>query len=176
MGRGSEALRDLLRLLAVLALPIAIWVGARLVLRVQHPFLYVVSESMRPTLEVGDLIVVEGVGELAIRTGRDGDVIAFYQPGHHGDPDHIIIHRAVGRTIIGGVWHFTTKGDNNPFPDPWKVSPEDIVGRYVLRIPYLGYLFILLSPMVRTSAGGALTACLIIGLIAWTLYDALRRR
>ena len=97
-------------------------------LLLMSPFLVVVSsESMEPTLKVGDIVV------LSHRDPQIGDVIVY----QHGDI--LIIHRLVGEE----QGYYITKGDNyetNKYPDPRKVSPSDVRGVAILRIPYLGYL------------------------------------
>jgi hypothetical protein len=64
-----------------------------------------------------------------------GDVIA-YRYGRE-----IIAHRVVNVTGEG----FVTKGDAMDRPDPWIVRREDVVGRVVACVPYLGYAYVLFS-------------------------------
>jgi len=95
-------------------------------------FVVVTSESMEPTLKVGDLVF------LSHRDPTVGDVIVY----RHGDI--LIIHRLIsqdGDRLI-------TKGDNpntNPEPDPRTVYKSDVVGVAVARVPYVGYIVIFLK-------------------------------
>ena len=84
----------------------------------------------------GDILVVVGVDRDELKVG---DVIVFSLP-HQKVP---VVHRII--KIEDGV--ITTKGDHNPAPDPWKVKYEDIHGKAVFVIPYLGYVKVIFSEM-----------------------------
>jgi len=80
----------------------------------------------------GDLIVLFGSDSL-----QRGDVIVFW--GSASDP---IIHRIVDVHEDGS---YQTKGDNlatNPQsrPDELFIAPRNVIGKAVLRVPYLGWL------------------------------------
>lgn len=85
----------------------------------------VVSGSMVPKLNIGDVIIVKSVekDELEI-----GDIISFRIN------DSIITHRIVD--IVDDK--FQTKGDYNNTPDTDLVQYENIEGKCYLVIPYLG--------------------------------------
>lgn len=101
----------------------------------------VASTTMYPTLVVGDLVRVESVDDPS-QTAADnetGDIIVFYKPS---DPNDIVVHRAVDKFSNATGWYFTTKGDNNPYPDPWLVPDTSLIGKVVTRIPFIGNLFL----------------------------------
>jgi len=117
--------------------------------------LAVASGSMRPTLEVGDLILVQGVHNAckihAAPKGADqpGDIIIFHRPN---DPKReLIVHRAVDKIIgINGSCSFRTQGDAVPGynPDSWVVKESDIVGKYTgAKAPFLGSVALFLEPL-----------------------------
>lgn len=85
--------------------------------------------GMRPTLEIGDIVVVEEVSSMSEINAEPetGDIIAFYRPGE----DVIVVHRAIDKFEVNGTWRFTAKGDNNPDPDPWQIPEENIIGKVV---------------------------------------------
>jgi signal peptidase I len=85
--------------------------------------------GMRPTLEIGDIVVVEEVSNVSEITaeGETGDIIAFYRPGDNV----IVVHRAIEKFEVDGSWYFTAKGDNNTDPDPWQIPEENIIGKVV---------------------------------------------
>jgi signal peptidase len=85
---------------------------------------------MCPTYNFGDLFVAVRADEVKV-----GDVIA-YKYGRE-----IIAHRVVNAALEG----FVTKGDAMDRPDPWIVKREDVVGRVVACVPYLGYAYVLFS-------------------------------
>ncbi len=97
------------------------------------------TASMRPTLEVGDLVVVEAAPYTSIHLG---DVIVFARPNQGGGcSSEVIVHRVVNVTSVGLI----TQGDNrftNPMPDEpsqWPPVPAECVkGVVVLALPFLG--------------------------------------
>lgn len=103
-----------------------------LVIRGDVVLLSVLSGSMNPMLRVGDIIVVAQVDPTTI---VPGDVIAFTDPA--GRKNIIITHRVIACTEEG----FQTKGDACEDQDQFVVNPEDVVGKPVLLLPFIGYLF-----------------------------------
>ncbi len=102
--------------------------------------LAVQSESMSPTFEEGDLIIIQKCDPSTLQAG---DVITF----------HTIIdnkyalntHRIDSIAESNGARSYTTKGDNNAVTDQHIISDVDIVGKYVVRLPYLGNVMNFLS-------------------------------
>ena len=138
------------------------------------PLLVVKTGSMEPTLNVGDVILIdEGVRPEEIRTGPQGDVIVFYKPGTR----ELIVHRAVG--WAGGG--FITKGDANPGIDLWApVPPENLVGKWTgFKIPYwtgVGYASLFLRGEIYPPYGRILLLTLIILNIALIVRDLAERK
>lgn len=101
-------------------------------------FLNVLSGSMSPIMNTGDLVVVTPVGPENIEVG---DIIA------HEDPDRrenvIITHRVVEIIEAGdeGDLSFRTKGDANEDVDIYTVDASELVGKAAFVIPSLGYFF-----------------------------------
>lgn len=113
----------------------------RLILGVEHPLLVVSSGSMMPTLNIGDIIVIQGVDPSQINVG---DILVFRSPR---DPSVLIVHRAIEieRDEYGKVIKVSTSGDaigERDIFSPWSVSL--LVGKVIMRVPYIGniYLFI----------------------------------
>jgi len=140
----SEFIKTAILLVIVLICVGGFWLALRSVLRTEFPLHAVVSESMVPTLQVGDLLVVQGVVDASgiNAVPKTGDVIVFRKPT---DPSEFIVHRAIDKFHGGDQWFFITQGDNNPGPDSWKVPESDVIGRVVGRVPLLGYLKIFLG-------------------------------
>jgi len=86
----------------------------------------------------GDIMVLKGAKNIEI-----GDVIVF-----NGNSNNPIIHRVV---FIGDNY-YQTKGDNNM--DSFQqlgetnIKKEQIIGKAVLRIPFLGYIKILFTDII----------------------------
>jgi len=125
---------------------VSFWFGLQAGLRTQYPLLTVASGSMIPTLNVGDLIAVQGITNYSEakagfwKSPDEGDIIVFHRPPQGGS-DELIVHRAVSKTLgDDGLWYFRTQGDNNAYPDGWTVAQSLIVGKVVGKVPYLGYI------------------------------------
>jgi signal peptidase len=112
------------------------------------PVYVVVSKSMVPTLEVGDLVVTQNVPFSSIHVGQ---VIIYQQPTQSGTcPNPLgltIVHRVVNITSQGLI----TQGDDratNPHPDEpsqWPPVPAECVkGVVLLAVPYLGLISMLI--------------------------------
>jgi signal peptidase I len=99
------------------------------------------TPSMVPTLEVGDLVIVQSVSYSSLHIG---DVIVFGEPTADGGCLAIdIVHRIVNITSQG----LYTQGDNrftNPRPDEplsWPpVPPNCVKGVVLFSVPYLGQI------------------------------------
>ncbi len=91
-------------------------------------YLVVLSESMKPTINMGDLVVTTLTDTNNIRTG---DIIAF----KNGNGEIPITHRVVNVTASG----FITKGDANDDVDIQARRQSDVLGRIVFWIPLAGY-------------------------------------
>ncbi|MFX0041160.1 MAG: signal peptidase I [Promethearchaeota archaeon] len=115
------------------------------------PMVVVVSKSMEPTLLKGDLLFVQGRDVAQIRNGtiegKEGDIIVFDAwnlDGWINPPRDPIVHRVVDKWYDGG-WFFRTKGDANPSVDDVPVPETSVLGVVVGRIPYIGWVKILLT-------------------------------
>lgn len=86
--------------------------------------LSVVSGSMEPSIPTGSIILI-----IPQSTYRDGDIIT-YKLGNI-----LVTHR-----IVYAKNYFLTKGDSNSQIDPETVSKDQIIGKVVIHIPYLGYI------------------------------------
>lgn len=103
--------------------------------------LTVLSGSMSPFLEPGDMIVVRQVDPESIVVG---DVITF-----RVDAQTLVTHRVAEIIRQDGSIAFRTKGDANNTEDPDLVTSDRVVGSMVFKIPYAGYI----GRFVRTPKG-----------------------
>ena len=129
----------------MVGLTAGLWFVFTVAMGTANPLYVVSSGSMRPVLEVGDLIVVKNgptFGEV-----RAGDIIVFRSPT---SLDRIIVHRIL-RIVdsTGGERQFITKGDNNGSPDGWMVGVKEYVGKVVVAVPKIGLVSSLLAPPVN---------------------------
>lgn len=84
------------------------------------------TNSMEPTINVNDVLITKKVNKDEIKTG---DVITFIKNGE------VITHRI---TQIDENGEYTTKGDNNNIEDSFTINYDNIEGKHILTIPYLG--------------------------------------
>ena len=121
-------------------------------------FLVVVSESMEPTLNTGDIVVI-GQSNNAYSSFKDvkvGDIIAFEKPGKiESGHNKIIVHRVVhiGDSSYGDRV-ITTKGDANPYPIQFvdfPITNDDYIGRVNYIMPYIGLVLIYIDILVRVA-------------------------
>jgi signal peptidase len=157
----NEYVKSLILLAIVLGGIVTFWFGLRTYLRTDFPMLAVASGSMLPTLNIGDLIIVEGVSNASdvVADYDIGDIIVFYRPDY---PNRLIVHRAVIKNDTGDRSYFKTKGDNNLGDyDPWDIPFDQIVGKVVYKVDHAGNIPL----FVRTKEGIVLIIFLVIVLV-----------
>lgn len=154
----NEDTKELLRYGATFIVLIALFYGGTFVLRkalgTDNPMMVVISQSMVPTLGVGDFIFIQAIDNFDnVQAGGppDGDILVFLRPGFE---DEYIVHRAIEKNFRENGWVFTTKGDNNAYPDAVPVPHSNIVGKVINRIPIIGYF----SLFIKTLKGFLLVA------------------
>ena len=91
----------------------------------------IISGSMRPTLEVGDVVIIAKVSPDVI---KPGDIIQFREA-----EGVTTVHRVVEIQEIEGERVFVTQGDANSEPDANPVLPGNVVGKAVFDIPKIGW-------------------------------------
>jgi len=99
-------------------------------------FKTVLSGSMSPAINAGDVILISKTNPREI---KEGDIITFREG------NTFITHRVI--EIINNS--FRTKGDANEDPDMKIIKTEQVVGKVIFVIPFLGYL----GYFVRTLPG-----------------------
>ena len=112
----------------VIGLVVAVTVPAAFGL---HP-MTVLTGSMRPMIQPGDMVVDEPISPSQIRVG---DIVTFREP--HGT--RTITHRVRQVSISEGQARVTTRGDANDTVEKWQVPVTGSVGRVVYEVPKIGY-------------------------------------
>jgi len=146
----------------VLALLILVLAGLAFMYISDGYNLYLVrSESMRPAINMGDVII----------TGRlNGPINGEVKPGtiitYEYDKE-LITHRV--ESIDGNT--LVTKGDATEDPDPWSVTMSDVRGVYLFKIPYVGFV----THFIRTKLGWFLTIIIPAALlVCWLAKDIVK--
>ncbi|USK35858.1 signal peptidase I [Bacillus sp. F19] len=127
--------------------------------------LTVLSNSMQPHLQSGDLVLIKRVEFKDIEVN---DVITFKE-----SDTKFITHRVIDEKEQNGQAGFVTKGDNNNVEDSMIVMKDHLVGKQVASIPKLGY--------VSDFASGPIGFLLFItipltGYICLTVFERLSRQ
>ena len=128
--------------------------------------LIVLTDSMYPVIESGDLIICHTEEPENIQTG---DVIAFFDPAGNGTT--IVTHRVLEVTEQAGQIAWRTKGDNNNTEDRLSVTADKLVAVYEgTRIPGAGNVAL----FMQTTPG--LIICVVCPILLLVGYDMIRRR
>jgi signal peptidase len=102
------------------------------------------SESMVPTINMGDLVVTGRFGGPLTKSIDRGTIVTYEQN------KNLVTHRIVDFASIEAV---ITQGDNTEDPDPNPIPLSNIVGIYLFKVPRAGYLV----TFVQTRTGWFLT-------------------
>ena len=127
--------------------------------------LIVLTDSMYPEIESGDLIICNTAEAEDIKVT---DVISFFDPAGNGSS--IVTHRVIEIVEEDGKILFRTRGDNNNTEDKELVPAENLVGVYKMRIAGAGHI----AMFMQSTAG--LIVCVVLPIILLVGYDLVRRR
>ncbi len=127
--------------------------------------LIVLTDSMFPEIESGDLIICNTAEPEDIAVG---DVISFFDPAGNGSS--IVTHRVVEVTREDGSLAWRTKGDANNVEDSALVPAQKLVGVYRSRIAGAGNI----AMFMQTTQG--LILCVVCPILLLVGYDVIRRR
>lgn len=126
--------------------------------------LIVLTDSMYPDIESGDLIICHTANPEDIKVG---DVISFFDP--EGNGSSVVTHQVVEILSEDGL-QFRTKGVNNNTEDETPVPAKNLVGIYLFRIHGAGNI----AMFMQTPAG--LITCVVLPLVLLIVYDLIRRK
>lgn len=91
----------------------------------------IITDSMKPNLNIGDIILIQKTENDQIDTGD----IVTYKVSENSER---ITHRIVEKSSD----IYVTKGDNNKLEDKNIVRFENIEGKYIYKIPFIGKIFL----------------------------------
>lgn len=94
----------------------------------------IISGSMEPTLNIGDIIIVEECD-----TYEEGDIVSFRQN------QSVVTHRITSVEVVNGKNYYKTQGDNNNAEDSGTITDSLIEGKVIKTIPYIGKVLVLLQ-------------------------------
>jgi signal peptidase I len=181
MAKGKEIRCVITIVVIVVAVLLISWFGIRFAFGVSNPFYVVASESMVPTLNVGDLLIIKKHSDseednpnssFSFSNLKVGDIIIFKAPYYKVEgKDRIIVHRVAQIAVDSeGERIIRTKGDANPGSIPgldYPIREKDYIGKVTYDIPKVGLITQVLSPPVNY---------VLIGVIAIALVYTLRKQ
>ncbi|KAH9904022.1 microsomal signal peptidase 18 kDa subunit [Xylariomycetidae sp. FL2044] len=152
-----QAAAQLLNFALILSTAFMMWKGLSILSDSPSPIVVVLSGSMEPAFQRGDLLLLwnrnliseTDVGEVVVYNVKDKDIP--------------IVHRVVRKFGTGERARLLTKGDNNAADDTELyargqdyLERADIIGSVVGYVPFVGYVTIMLSehPWMKTAMLG----------------------
>lgn len=141
--------------------------------------LIVRSGSMQPAINVGDLIVVQLQNNLASPVNGNfpkykvGEIVAFKS---EKNPKVFTSHRIASSQFKEGKISYGTKGDANDAPDKNLVTEENIVGKKLIVIPYIGKLLAFAKSKTGFAAVVITPALLVIFFEIVSIFKEIRRQ
>ena len=147
----SNSTKNLVKdIIIVVVAIVVIWIGLQVVFGTANPFYVVSSGSMIPTLEIYDVIVVEG--NTSFQDVKKGDIIVFYSPAKYElGEERVIVHR-VDSIMSEEPRIMQTKGDNNPRSMKnvdYPITEKIYLGKVEYIIPQVGYITQILQPPIN---------------------------
>ncbi len=94
----------------------------------------ILTQSMYPTIEAGDVIVTYKEDN---NKYNSGDIITFISENNSG---MTITHRVKEVYNVNDEYSYKTKGDNNNTADNEVIKGNNVLGRVVFKIPKAGYI------------------------------------
>ncbi|MCF0126188.1 MAG: signal peptidase I [Clostridia bacterium] len=90
----------------------------------------IASGSMYPQIHVGDVVIIKkcNANDVTVK-----DIIEYRKD------KETYVHRIIEKNQKDGSYTFITKGDNNNTPDSDPVLENQLIGKVILRIRYIGY-------------------------------------
>ncbi|MFH1126953.1 MAG: signal peptidase I [archaeon] len=161
---ANEFIGSIVYVLFGMFLAVIVYQGLGFALDTDDPIVVVVSCSMLPVLDRGDLLILKGEDAGDLTPGLPprsdvpgGDIIVYVCPSDSsGCPpgNKLIVHRLYKANDDGT---FTSWGDNNPAPDAWAVKPEWIKGKVLYRVPLLGEPKLIMTEILSGNLRGLLS-------------------
>jgi signal peptidase len=148
------------------ALMLAIGGGIILATVLGCRFMAVTTGSMEPEYPVGSLIITYKANPEKIEAG---DVISYRANG----TDTIVTHRVVRVNRQDGC--FYTQGDANGSEDNLPVEYANVVGRVFMKIPRLGYIFMITGRGLGRKITVAALIVILVILFLQLVYEILRK-
>ena len=90
----------------------------------------IATGSMEKEICVGDVAIIKKCNSNDVNVG---DIIEYQMEGY------TVVHRIIEKRQNNGKFSFITKGDNNNTPDRDEVKEDQLIGKVIFKIKYIGY-------------------------------------
>lgn len=128
--RDKHILARLIRFILIIFIMIIVGLNSNIF---RYWMAVVASGSMEPTIEVGDVIIVDKKYKNNLDKIQEGDVLVFTMSGK------IYTHRVIKVIVKNGEYSFVTKGDRKgQAQDSWTVTKSEVVGVSKHTVKYVG--------------------------------------
>ncbi|KAL2153560.1 hypothetical protein VTH82DRAFT_4715 [Thermothelomyces myriococcoides] len=153
LGNPRQAAAQLMNFGLILSSAFMMWKGLSVITDSPSPIVVVLSGSMEPAFQRGDLLLLWNRNLMS--ETNVGEVVVYNVKGK----DIPIVHRVVRKFGTGPDAKLLTKGDNNAADDTELyargqdyLNRKDIVGSVIGYLPFVGYVTIMLSehPWLKT--------------------------
>jgi len=148
LSKPRSAVTQVLNLGMVVFSALMAWKGLIVTTGSVCPIVVVLSGSMEPAFQRGDILFLSLVDQDLV----SGDVVVFQIPGREIPIVHRIVNVHAEGTEPGGELALLTKGDNNQVDDRGLylnrqlfISRKEIMGRAYAVLPYVGMVTIWLN-------------------------------
>ncbi|TLS24379.1 hypothetical protein PpBr36_09040 [Pyricularia pennisetigena] len=157
LGNSRQAATQILNFALILSTAFMMWKGLSVATDSPSPIVVVLSGSMEPAFQRGDLLFLWNRN--IVQETDVGEIVVYNVKGK----DIPIVHRIVRKFGVGPKAKLLTKGDNNAADDTELYAKDqdylerkDIIGSVVAYIPFVGYVTIMLSehPWMKTAMLG----------------------
>ena len=90
----------------------------------------IATGSMEKEICVGDVAIIKKCNSNDVNVG---DIIEYQME------EYTVVHRIIEKRQNNGKFSFITKGDNNNTPDRDEVKEDQLIGKVIFKIKYIGY-------------------------------------
>lgn len=128
---GGRKISDIIGniLIFVAVFVVLVWLLSLVLPKFSYGLVAIKTGSMEPTIKTGGAVIIKAQDMY----GTD-DTITFVKT-----KGELVTHRIVEIGTVDGATVYTTKGDNNNAVDVFPVVIDDVRGRVVFTLPYIGY-------------------------------------
>ena len=133
----------------------------------------VLTPSMKPAIDPGDLIIYKAVDAETIEVG---DIITFWPSADDDTNELSVTHRVIEIIADGdGTLTFITHGDANSEGSNERVAQEQVIGRVEFVVPWVGQLFLFVKNNILVVVFAIISIIILCYLLKY-LYKSMKEK